>query len=231
MTNPANEGFLQVWISALTQPRGETYTRIAASSRARATTGYLWVFLASILSTAVTLLVQGSQIGRELQQTGLGPDRFQGVPGGISVALLCVAPFAAVFVTLFFAIWVALVQWIARMFGGRGTNDQLAYTLAAITAPYSIVSSVFVLLSAIPYIGLCFNVVLALAGLYILFLHITAIKAVNQFGWGGAIGAYLIPGFAVFLVCCCAVAVLASVAGVAFGDIWSTINQSLPSFQ
>jgi len=68
---------------------------------------------------------------------------------------------------------------------------------------------------------------MGLGSFYVLALQVMAIKGVNQFGWGPAIGAYAIPGLAVFLVCCCAITVLISVTGLAVGDVWSTINQSL----
>jgi hypothetical protein len=129
--------------------------------------------------------------------------------------------------TAFFAIWVAIIQWIAKMFGGKGTNDQLAYAFAAIGVPYSLISSIFILLSAIPFVGLCFRIILGLAGLYIIVLQIMALKGVNQFGWGPAIGSLFIPGLVVGLLCCCLVAILGAALGPVIGNVFSTINQSL----
>ena len=54
------------------------------------------------------------------------------------------------------------------MFRGKGTNDQLTYSFGAITAPFYLISTVFVLLGAIPYVGFCFRIVIGLAGLYVL---------------------------------------------------------------
>jgi len=51
-----------------------------------------------------------------------------------------------------FAIGVALIQWIAKMFGGRGTFEQLAYTFGAIQAPFYLISAVFALLGAIIFV-------------------------------------------------------------------------------
>jgi hypothetical protein len=113
------------------------------------------------------------------------------------------------------------------MFGGQGTNDQLAYTLAAISAPYALVSSVLVLLSAIPYVGFCFSIIAALGGIYAIVLAVMAVKAVNQFGWGPALGSYFIPGLVVLIVCCCLAVVVGAVSGAALGNVFSTLNQSL----
>ncbi len=219
--------FIQTWINALTKPSERTYAEIAASPKAKAMTAYLWVFLGSIVTSLVSLLVQGETFRTRLAQSGLGMERLGTGFGAVALTLLCGAPIIAILGTVVFAIIVALVQWIAKMFGGKGTNDQLAYVYAAIGVPYSLISSVFILLSAIPYVGFCFRILLALAGIYIFVLQVMAVKGVNQFGWGPAFGAVLIPIFAVVLVCCCVVFVGASVMGVALGNVFSSINQSL----
>ena len=113
------------------------------------------------------------------------------------------------------------------MFGGKGTFDQTAYCLAAIAAPYAIASGLLSALGAIPYVGFCFRLILGLAGLYMLFLQITAVKGVNQFGWGQAAGSVLLPGLVIFLVCCCLVFAISLATGAAIGNIFSSINQSL----
>jgi hypothetical protein len=227
MTPSGAPSFFQTWVDALTKPREETYAAIAASPKAKAMTGYLWVFLTAIVSSLITLLVQGSTIRNQLGQAGLDQQQFGTGFGAVAVTLLCGTPIFAVLGAVLFAIFTAIVQWIAKMFGGRGTNDQLAYTLAAISAPYALVSSVLVLLSAIPFVGLCFSVIAGLGGIYTLVLAIMAVKAVNQFGWGAAIGSYFIPGLAMFLLCCCLAAVVAAVSGAALGNVFSTLNQSL----
>ena len=66
-----------------------------------------------------------------------------------------------------------------------------------------------------------------MAGIYIIVLEIMAVKAVNQFGWGPAIGSYFIPGLALLLICCCVAAIVGSVMGLALGNVFSTLNQSL----
>jgi hypothetical protein len=157
----------------------------------------------------------------------VGAEQFRGGAGSVALTLLCGTPIAAVLGTIVFAIVVALAQWIAKMFGGKGNNDQLAYAFAAIGAPYSLVSSLFIALSAIPFVGICFRIILGLAGIYIIVLQVMAVKGVNGFGWGPAIGSVFIPGLAVFLICCCAVAIIGALTGAALGNIFSSINSSL----
>jgi hypothetical protein len=217
----------QTWINALTKPNEQTYRDIATSPNAKATTAYLWMFLSSIVTYIFTFIIRGATIRDRLSASGIGTDRIGNGIVGILIALICIVPILAAIGTLFFAIGVAIIQWIAKMFGGTGTFDQMAYTFAAISVPYSLVSAVFILLSAIPFVGCCFNVILGLAGLYILFLEILAVKAVNQFGYGPAIGSLFIPGLVVGLFCCCIFVALGAAMGPAIGNVFSTINQSL----
>ena len=148
--------------------------------------------------------------------------------GSKLVAAVCGAPIAAVISVVFFAIFVGVVQLVAKMFGGRGTFDQLAYVLAAITAPFSLISSVLTLLAAIPFVGLCFGIIALVAGIYVLVLEVMAIKGANQFGWGQAIGSLFLP--LVVLICCLSVGVISimSVLGPAISDTFNSINSGLP---
>jgi len=203
--------FYQVWINALTKPNEQTYADIANSPNAKASTAYMWVFGGSLISAFLSLLVQGALLRSQL--SGVGGGKLSSGFLGIAITLICGTPIVAIIGTLFFAIFTALIQWIAKLFGGKGTNDQLAYVFAAITVPYSILSGIFILLSAIPFVGICFRLILGLAGLYILVLEIMAVKATNQLDWGRAAGSVLIPGASLFLICCCAVFGISMVAG------------------
>ena len=212
----------QTWINALSKPNEQTYVDIANSPNAKASTAYIWFFVGSLVASFLSLIVQGAVIRSQLSNLGQG--RLGSGFLGIAITLICGAPIAAIFGTLFFAIGTALVQWIAKMFGGVGTNDQLAYVFAAISVPYSLVSGVFILLSAIPYVGFCFRLIFGLAGFYVLFLQIMATKAVNKFGWGQAAGSVLIPGAAVFLLCCCVVGGLSMALGASASQIFKQLN-------
>jgi len=198
--------FYQVWINALTKPNEQTFAAMANSGDAKATTAYLWVFAGSLVQIFFSALVQSAMMRNLLQQVGSNGNGGQFGGGGIGARLIgaiCGAPVGAVIVTLFFAIGIYIIQWIAKMFGGKGTPDQLAYTMASIAAPYSIIAGLFILLSAIPFVGLCFSVILGIAGLYVLVLQVMAIKGVNQFGWGQAIGSLFIPGLVIGIFCGC----------------------------
>jgi hypothetical protein len=187
----------------------------------------LWIFLGSLVSSLLALPVQGVLMRQMMQNLGLEEQGFP-IAGGGLMTVICGAPVGAVISVVLFAIVVGIVQLLAKMFGGRGTFDQLAYAIAAILTPFYLVSGVLGLLSAIPFAGFCFGLLGFAAGLYVLVLEIMAVKGVNQFGWGQAIGSLLLPVFAV--VCCISVAVgaLLSVVAPEMMDIFNSITTPVP---
>ena len=196
---------MQTWIKALTKPSEQTFVEIASSPNAKATTAYLWVFVASLVQIFLTSLVQSRMMGTYMEQLGLGSGFGDRGVASVLTGAICGAPIGAAITTLFFAIGVFIVQWIAKMFGGRGTSDQLAYSMAAVSAPYSIIAGLVTLLAAIPYVGYCFSAILAIAGIYVFVLNVMAVKGVNQISWGAAIGSLIIPGLVIGVLCACLV--------------------------
>ena len=220
----------KIWIDALTKPNEGTYASLAAAPGAKANTAFLWVFLAALMNSIVVVLVQGALMTNFMQTFGEDLGSF-GVGFGTSiVTAICGAPLGAAVFVLFFAISVGIYQWIAGMFGGKGSFGQLAYVLDAITAPYLLISSLFTLLTAIPFVGFCFGAIAGLLGLYILVLEFMAVKGVNQFGWGPAIGSILLPGLVVGFVCACLVIGSLTLLGPVIGDVFSSINESLGGY-
>jgi len=218
--------WVAVWRDALTKPSDQTFARISQSPGAKATTALLWIFLGSLVQFFLTSLVQGRIMRQMMQNSDFGGNGFPAAGGGL-VAAICGAPIGAVVAVIVFAIVVGVVQLIARMFGGRGTFDQLSYAIAAIVAPFYLVSGVLTLLSAIPFAGFCFGILGLFAGIYVLVLEVMAVKGVNQFGWGQAIASLLVPVLAV--ACCIGIGVIGVLRalGPGINEIFNSIQQSL----
>jgi hypothetical protein len=221
----APDSVFQIWTRALTKPSEHTYAALASSPRARATTAYLWMFVASLIQFLLSSLMQRQMINNlrlyGFDVSWLAP---RGGVGMLLISLICVAPILAALSTLVFAVMVAIMQWLARMFGGTGTNDQLAYAMAAIAAPLTILSGILSLLGAIPYAGFCFGLIGFLVGIYILVLQLLAIKGVNHIGWGGALGAYFIPALVLGFICAC-------LTGVSLAALIPVFRQTVPNLQ
>ncbi len=222
---PRTDSVFNVWGRALTKPSEFTYADLAASPRAKATTAYIWMFVASLIQFFLSALVQ-RQMLNNLQRYGLDMGQFgqRGGFGAILIGMICIAPILAAFSTLMFAIVTAIIQWLAKAFGGTGTYDQLAYALAAIAAPVTIIAGILNLFTAIPYAGICFGLLGFLVGIYLLVLQLMAIKGVNHIGWGGAIGAYFIPILVLGFICAC-------LFGVSFAALIPVIRQTMPNFR
>ena len=220
------EPVFQQWITALTRPSEHTYARMAASPNAKASTGYLWYFIAMLAVSLFGTLVQQPLMRNLLQQAG---------PSNIDRVnplwfIVCGAPLWAALSTVLFAIGTAIIQWIARMFGGTGTNSQIVYVFSNILTPYLLVTALLTLLAAIPFVGFCFGLISLAGGLYILVLEIMAVKGVNRLEWGPAIAAVLIPGLVMAFVCACLVAGLIAFLVPVVRENFPQLQQSLPQY-
>jgi len=224
-------GWFSIWMTAVTKPNEQTFATLAehpdAQSNGRA---FTWVFLAGTISALITGVFQAI-LGLAGFAAGPGmSDLFGGsAQRGVAVALgiaICGSPVFGAIATLGFAIGVGIIQWVAKMFKGTGTFSQLAYTMAAVSVPFTLVSSFLTPFSVIPYVGLCISGVSALLGLYVLVLEVMAVKGVNKFGWGQATGSVFLPGL---VLACCAVVIIVAMTtlGLAVGDTFNQINQTL----
>jgi hypothetical protein len=82
-------------------------------------------------------------------------------------------------------------------------------------------------LNVVPYLNICTGLISFGLSIYAIYLQITAVKAVNRFGWGAAAGSVLLPGFVIAFVCGCLVVVTLMLLGPMIGNVFSGINQSL----
>ena len=237
-SKPGPAGWLPVWIKAVTKPYEQTFVDITEHPDVSSKTAYIWVFIAGTISGIIqafsTTIRMATGVGSQLQQIpGLEQYLPQTTGGGGSVGVsliggLCASPLAGLFSVIFFALFAAVIQWIAKLFGGTGTYEKLLYALAAITVPFTIVSSLFILLSVIPYVGICTGVISIGLAIYSLVLQIMAVKAVNRFGWGQATGSVFLPGCVIFIFCACVVFGGLMLLGPVIRDTFEGINTFAP---
>jgi hypothetical protein len=225
---PGIAGWFSIWIKAVSKPSEQTYIDITESPEASTRTAYIWVFVVGTIAGLISAVLQtiNSFLGVAPAlppipgMENLDPSLAQGnSPIMILVIGLCVSPLAGLFSTLFFALFTAITQWIAKLFGGTGSYDKLLYAFAAITVPFTLVSSILSLFSAIPYIGACFGLISFGLSIYIIVLEVYAVKAINRFpSFGPAVGAVLIPVAVIFIfVCACIILFSFAFAGLLAG--------------
>lgn len=222
-------GWFSIWMKAVSKPNEQTFVEITESPEAKTQTALIWVFIGTTVVTLVSALVQGISAFLGVApamppipglEEYIDPSMLQqtGSPIMVLVTGLCSAPLAGLVAVPFFALGVAIVQWIAKLFGGTGSFEKLAYAYGAITVPVSLVSAVLTLFSAIPYIGACFGFISIGVSIYTLVLQVYAVKAVNRFAsMGPAIGSVLIPAAVILVALCLCIFVF----GAAFAALLS----------
>lgn len=238
MSNEVNErselSLLDTWIAALTIPKVETFSAIAAQPSASAGRAFLWVFLAAVVSALIGAITQAFGAGQSLAglQELLPPEIASEIPVGAAPSMgfgtaICSGGVGAVFAVAGFAVSVALIHWVAGMFGGAGSYEKLAYAFSAFMVPYYVITAVLSLFSIIPFVGILTGLInLGLFG-YLVFLEVLAVQGVYRLEAGKAVGAVLLPGLVILLVFCCCIAIGLTLLGPAIAEVFETINQSL----
>jgi hypothetical protein len=234
-SRPGPAGWLEVWGNAVTRPSERTFVEITESPNASSTTAFLWVFIAGTVSALVSGLIQSFLVSSGVATQSMpGMEELLGGSGsgaplvGSSItAVLCGAPVAGVFSVISLAIGTAIIQWIAKLFGGVGSFGELAYGIAAISVPVSLVTMLLSPFGLVPILNICTGLLTFAVAIYALYLQILAVKAVNRFGWGAAVGSVFIPFLVIILVCGCLVIGGMMLLGPAIGDVFSEINRSL----
>ncbi len=213
----------QVWAKALT-PSEQSYQELISDPNATPTRAYTWVAVSSLIGGALSVLLSGLfQLLFGAAASGSSEELGVAVGSGASVLLIqlfCVVPVVVVFSVLGLMISAAIMQWIAGALGGTGTYAKLVYAFGAYVAPLTLISG---LIGAIPIV----NCLAFPLGIYGIVLNVTAIKAVNQFGWGKAVASSLIIVVGVLVFVACATIVLLALLGPAIGNVFSNVIEGI----
>jgi hypothetical protein len=228
---PGVAGWFQVWMTAVTKPSEQTFVDLTETPEATSKTAFIWFFIAGTISAIFQAILRAiySATGTAPQMPIPGLEQYtqnlgSGDAGSIAITLvtsICLSPVAGGVSVLFFALFTAIIQWVAKLFGGTGTFEKLAYAFAAISVPVTLIASVFALFTAIPFVGACFSILSFGLVIYSIMLQVMAAKGVNRLGWGQAIGSVLLPGLVVFIFCCCIAIGLSMLLGPAISEALS----------
>jgi hypothetical protein len=230
---PVTQGAFPVWSKVYTKPGEQTFLEITSHPEAKAKSAYFWVFIAGGLSgliNSVTNFIVGLiALKQSAPQLGELPSGAGGALGAIGLmSAICAIPIAGAAAVAGFALSVAVVHATARFFGGKGTFDKLAYAFGAVTVPVTIISAFLIPFNAISYALFCTIPILLGLGLYVMFLQVTAVKAVHQCGWGEAAAAYFMPTVLILMLCGLLFVLLMRVAGPGINEFMQQIQQASP---
>jgi hypothetical protein len=229
--NPPSQGAFPVWSKVFTKPSEKTFVEITEHPEAKAKAAYIWVFIAGTLSGLINSLTQFVITLMGLQQTAPEFGQLPGAPAMLGTAgllgAICGAPVAGLLSVIGFAIGVSIVHATAKFFGGEGNFDRLAYAFGAIAVPFSVISALMIPLNAIPFVAFCTLPVLLVLGIYVLFLEVTAVKAVHRFSWGEAAAALFLPTILLALLCGLLFLGLMRLVGPSINEIFQQLQQGV----
>jgi hypothetical protein len=140
---------------------------------------------------------------------------------GVLITLVCGIPVGVVLAVIGFAILSGLLHLVARMLGGTGDYGKLAYMLALVSVPFTLLNSV---LAPIPFVG-CLSFLITL---YLFVLQVLSIEAVHQFGIAKAVVTLIIPLVVLCLLVICIIVGLGSFIMIAAQEAFENIPQEFP---
>ncbi len=213
------QAWSEVWLKAITRPSVATYETLVSMPDLSTGTAYAWVFVGALVGYIFAFLI-GSVFGGF---AGFGqPEAIIPYGGsGFSILLLvCVGPLVSLLSVLGLMISAGITQFIATALGGTGTYGKLVYAYAAYLAPLSVIASI---VGAIPVVN-CLTIPL---GIYGLVLNVTAVKAVNEFGWGRAIASSFLILASILVIIAVVVIVVLALLGPAIGNIFENILEGI----
>jgi hypothetical protein len=220
--------FFNVMIKAYTGPSQSNFQSLARNPGASAGTAYLWVAVAAAVGSLITAVLsqifQFNPFMRYLNDYGFGDfgfgERFAGGILNLVWTVICGVPVAAVVGVIAFAIFTGIMHLISGLLGGQGDYGKLAYIMAAVQVPFTLISSI---LSPIPYLA-C---LVFLIGLYVLVLQVLALDGVYLYGIPKAILALLIPIIVICIIVACIAAGFVAIFATAFREVFDQIPSEI----
>lgn len=202
-----SKSWFRVSMNAILKPSQQSYAEMLSRPAASTTAVFLWLFaigtIISILSSLSQLLFQATgwnMFGIQLVQPITLNSTI--IITSLIVSLI-MSPIGGISYVITFTILAAFYNWSAKFFKGNGTFTTMLYGIASLTIPTLIISVALTPFYAIPYVNIFVLIFSLILSVYFAYLQVMMIKVANQFGWGQAIGTFLIPVFTSLLLSTC----------------------------
>lgn len=203
----------ETWQLVLTKPSEESFEEILGDPAGGMNRAVTWMFVVGLIAGVASFIGQLVFGAASFAMLGGGED----AAASTGFSLICSAmliPLTGVFAVIGLIIGTGFVHIIAKLFGGQGDFDHMAYATASYSAPLTVISA---LLNIIPFLGACLS---GLLGLYQLVLQVMAVKVVHKFGWFQAIMTVFAPAIFIFILAFCCF--LAFAGSLASSDLFAT---------
>lgn len=215
----------EVWMTAVTQPNEEAYSRIANDPNA--STGKAMGFLVGAWAISFIVAVVLQTVVRVIVGLFNGDKTVVGAAFGGLIGAVCAAPFAGAIGAMFFIGLNGLTHLIASALGGKGTFDKLIWTVSAYMVPMFIISLLLGVPASIPWIGFLFGCLSLGLSFYMIYLNILSVKVVHQLEWMQASIASLAIWIGIICLCAIVVACMMVLLGPVIGNVFSSIQNGI----
>jgi hypothetical protein len=205
----------EIWWAILRHPGKDTFRSILQEPNATYSRGFIWIAVVTLI-TALVIGLASLPLMRTLPRDSANPYINSGIFVVCLGAEVILAPFLAI---AGMAVAAAIYHGIARLFGGLGQWGQLVFCLAAISAPFSLLSAAINLVTLpftvwfpsgiSPFVSCCVGPFALALGIYALVLQVIAIDAVENIGTWKSVATIFIPVIIlVVLTICCSLTIL-----------------------
>jgi hypothetical protein len=195
---------VESWRRVLLQPGEEPFLQEKTNPNANLATAIIWMVIAGVIAGIFGFL-QAQIFGSGLEalgDSGLPPEmatQLESLAGGLGL-------WSIVFTPLSFVISVVILHTVAKALGGVGEMGVMAYLLALVNAPLTIISAT---LAFIPLLGPC---VALLLGIYGFVLNYFGIKVNYGLTSGKAIAVVVVYLVVILVLTACIGGVVAAAA-------------------
>ena len=184
---PQSLKWYEVWREVFLRPSERTFHRILADPLAKPGRAFIWVAIVGLLSGIVqSFSAQNVDMGQAVQFNAF-------------TLAICI-PLGAV---IGLALSSLILHWIAGLLGGQGSYERLVYALGAIQAPSTLVSVILSSIGTLIGLGMgqrtgspfliCLAPFSLAWSIYVLYLEVLALKAVEGLTTGKAVLTLFIP--------------------------------------
>jgi hypothetical protein len=205
----------EIWWTVLSHPGKETFRSVLQAPDANSSRGFIWVAVVTLIAVLIASL-SSYPLMKSFMRSSTNTNLSFGIFIVILVVEVILGPILAI---VGLAIGAAIFHGIARLFGGMGQWGQMVFCLAAISAPFSLLSAAINLIS-LPFtlllstnlsflLSCCIGPIALALGIYSIVLQVSAIDAVESIGIGKAIATFFIPAIIlIVLTVCCTLTIL-----------------------
>lgn len=204
------KSWFKIGLTMLTKPNEQAFVEIVSTQAVSTSKVYLWIFVLTTLSYFIYMTIDFALNSLGIQ-TSSGMS-WSGSSLGNMVVNFGISIVVGILSLFIFTIYVAFIQWIAKLFKGIGSFQKMTYVFGTVLIPAILISMVISPFNLMPNARAPVGIFSIVLGIYTLYLQIIATKAVNQLNWAQASTSVIITIILTFATVLCVTLLLIGTA-------------------